>query len=247
LNEYRDSLLNLDIQLADTTLSDSVRYLSMTKKEELADVVATLSSQYKSGLQGIQALKENQRLYLQTENGLLPSPESYQQNENIMNDIYLKTVAKHSINFSPEQISNLEDIAYQCPLSGGKAVYQARSIYSIINPQASYNDKALCLEEGLLYRQGTTHVEENKDLEPSIHLYPNPATDQVHLTWEGLDAGMGELWIWDNMGRLKQRQTIDLSQRKGLDIVTESLSEGIYHLQLHCKQGIFPKKLILLP
>lgn len=56
-----------------------------------------------------------------------------EENEQIVNDIYLETVALGNQNFTTRQIEILYDIAHQCPEIGGTSVYRARSIYALID------------------------------------------------------------------------------------------------------------------
>jgi hypothetical protein len=71
----------------------------------------------------------------------------------------------------------LHAIAKQCPLSAGKAVYQARSAMAKIDPTMEY-DNAAC--EGKGTKKAMNNLQEAEGMQ-SIRLYPNPAGDQVTI------------------------------------------------------------------
>ncbi len=53
-------------------------------------------------------------------------PIGQQSFTKMVNEIYLSTVAKGITIFNSTQITQLSNIAHQCPLTGGRAVYRAR-------------------------------------------------------------------------------------------------------------------------
>jgi hypothetical protein len=72
----------------------------------------------------------------------------------------------------------LHMIAKQCPLSGGKAVYQARSAMAKIDQEMEY-DNAAC--EGKDMKKVSIINTEAEDVH-RINMYPNPAGDQVTIS-----------------------------------------------------------------
>lgn len=51
------------------------------------------------------------------------------------------------------QAEQIRDIAFQCPLAGGKGVFKARSLYAFIYGDTTYNDSAMCAAQGLTWRK----------------------------------------------------------------------------------------------
>jgi hypothetical protein len=49
-------------------------------------------------------------------------------------------------------MESLTDIAFQCPLSGGKAIFVATSIYMILKGITTFDDKEICNNKGISYR-----------------------------------------------------------------------------------------------
>ncbi len=52
----------------------------------------------------------------------------YIENEQTVNDIFLRTIMVDIDTFTSQQIADLEGIISQCPKCGGDAVYRARSL-----------------------------------------------------------------------------------------------------------------------
>ena len=63
-------------------------------------------------------------------NALLADGEVHQYNKKRVTDIILHTVAQGHNNLTANEWAEIDLIAHQCPYAGGKAVYQARSIYA---------------------------------------------------------------------------------------------------------------------
>jgi hypothetical protein len=108
-----------------------------------------------------------------------------------------------------------------------------------------YNDHNLCLQAGLLYRQGQTDAPSASKMD--IYLQPNPANVEVRVSWDIRDGGQGEIAIIDNMGRVKYVTLVNLDEAQYQDIDLTALSTGVYHIQLRCKQGTFTRKLVFIP
>ena len=65
-------------------------------------------------------------------NATVGTSETIEQNEKQVNNVYLSTIAKSIDGFTADQVSALFDIANQCPMVGGNAVYRARALYALI-------------------------------------------------------------------------------------------------------------------
>jgi hypothetical protein len=78
----------------------------------------------------------------------------------------------------------LADIANQCPIEGGDAVYYARSILENYQNRVEYDDEAICtIAEN---RSGTKHAYNSMVL-------PNPSSGLLN-TWHGSDASTIEVY-----------------------------------------------------
>ena len=95
--------------------------------------------------------------------------------------------------YSSAQIAQLQAIADQCHLKGSDAIFLARSLYFRINPDAAYDDAALCSIEPELLRapaQPTRMAE----------VFPNPARDWavINSGWEKAESA--HLTVYNALG-----------------------------------------------
>lgn len=152
----------------------------------------------------------------------------YQENERNVHALYLATFAKGNLLLSAAQQQQLADIAQQCPMSGGNAVYKARTMYQTLSDTLiRYSDSLTCAALGITFRQPSS--ENASSLMPAtLTLYPNPTSSEVTLS---LTTGiMGDVSIYNAQGMLVWQQAYDrgASLEK---ISVGGLSEGVYILR----------------
>jgi hypothetical protein len=82
---------------------------------------------------------------------------------------------------SESAMLDLHLIAKQCPLAGGKAVYQARSLMAMLNPDTDY-DNANCYLEAPKKRD---NGEPEAQPELGLKIWPNPAMDRLNIESDG--------------------------------------------------------------
>lgn len=82
--------------------------------------------------------------FIMSENNALSSSLIYEQNEINVNNIYLSTIAVNQADSIINYSTQLYNIANQCALSGGSAVYSARSLYHLINDSIIFDDTRIC-------------------------------------------------------------------------------------------------------
>lgn len=104
---------------------------------------------------------------------------------------------------------------------GGNPVYQARSLYSLVDDQAEFNDALLCIADG--------YVVKNLD-EPdlSVTVYPNPnRTGQQFFAIKGLldEEAMIIVQLYDAQGRKLLDQQL-LGTNGSVDV--SGLAQGLY-------------------
>jgi len=139
-------------------------------------------------------------------------------NEVVVNDIYLDTWAREIYEFDSTWYATLSDIAQQNPISGGMAVYTARVMLGV-----DYDDNSP--EEESRIAAG----ENSKD--KFIHVYPNPAADEITVEYSLNDDEQGVIIISDMTGRELLKQTI-AGGMNVIQISTSEIANGIYHLNL---------------
>ena len=160
--------------------------------------------------------------FLNNENNEITSIEVYEQNEKIINEIYLNGIVKDDPIFFYANSYNILAVAEQCPLAGGPAVHRARSLYMLIDPEMQYNDDLACLQSGRLLRTASNRL-------LPIGVFPNPASSEVTITYNIESEQM--LQIVDNLGRISMQFILN-SQENSTTRNISALSDGIYTLRI---------------
>lgn len=190
-----DSIINqkLDgINVQMDLLDSAVIYLDSSSIESIVNnigneaIAITDFSVTKSDsiLTQISNLRNVQTNNILNDNELLSITNIIEFNEQTINNIYLNNISKGNLNFTFQQIQLIKDIANQCPLAGGNAVFRARSIYALIDKTIHYNDFDICLLAGIAIRK---KAEAQTD-SPKLKVYPNPASDKITLEYESSEA-----------------------------------------------------------
>lgn len=117
------------------------------------------------------------------------------------------------------------DIAQQCPHTGGKAVFWARSLYAEAGEKAMYDDTGSCLSAGVNYRQG--QASQNRDI-AGIKLYPNPANTTLYI--ESIYKGEAILLIRNHLGQLIEKRSILNITNEATPI--QDIPTGFYFYQI---------------
>ncbi len=163
-----------------------------------------------------------------------------ESNKKTVNDIYLNTLGKGIVELDSLQVVDLSNIALQCPLTGGSAVYEARSLLELVQDMV-YDDGGLCNRA-----QGRTAKEETviSDIE-GFYVYPNPAKEQVKLLVPDEFLG-GEIVLSNSYGSVIHRKNIEEDNSLTL-LQTGHLSSGIYQVVVFEKgKKVFTKKLVIV-
>lgn len=166
-----------------------------------------------------------------TETGFsqLVSTNILEENEQTVSRIYLSSIARDIYEFTPEQAETIRSIAYQCPVAGGNAVFRARTLYSLINEYARFNDMEICNLQGIALRQFANS--EEKDKRPFAKLYPNPANEAATLVYELPENIKGEFSIFSTTGQRWQMKELS-GGRSEYQFSTKALLPGVYYYSL---------------
>ena len=119
-------------------------------------------------------------------------------------------------------------IAQQCPLAGGPAVFRARSLYKLIDPNMHYNDDLACQQSGRQLRMSS------KKQFP-VGVFPNPASTEVTITYAIISEQL--LQIVDGLGRISMQFLLNPKENKTTRNIS-SLSDGIYMLRIFGKDNM---------
>jgi hypothetical protein len=149
----------------------------------------------------------------------------YEVNEKTVNEIYLRTFAKGIYDFDATQLANLTAIAEQCPLEGGNAVFRARGMVAVKNGIIEYDDESSCYGTGERSMGKTNEI-----LATGFSIFPNPAKNEVKLTWmpETNEDEVYTISIYDVLG---SQVLSDKAPSRAGSIVLDvrSLKPGVYN------------------
>jgi hypothetical protein len=82
----------------------------------------------------------------------------------------------------------------------------------------------------------------NQDIQ--VQIYPNPASESVHVDLRNLNSPCRELTLTDVQGRqVFSMQNPDT--KEGLSIPVEKLASGIYMLQVKSDEGVLSRKITI--
>jgi hypothetical protein len=164
-------------------------------------------------------------------NAAVGATELTEINAKAVNEIYLATIGKEVDSFTAEQASTLFDIADQCPMVGGNAVFRARSLYALIDDAQQYTDELLCLQHGIVVKSLHQH-----NL-ASLSVIPNPANNEATLVLIAPLDGPGVFILYDALGAEALRYTIPVETVR-FTMNTEALAPALYHYQLRGPSGL---------
>ena len=124
--------------------------------------------------------------------------------------------------FSENQKNILLNIAHQCPLAGGRAVYFARALYRLANPLESYSDRDVCTQLGLFRK---SHPGSTSAL--FSFMYPSPSNKDVTLVYSMFKGNELQLNIFSTTMKLV-KQVVLSNKENQKEINIESLNSGLY-------------------
>lgn len=251
-----DSSISLDISVADSLkffygkqifeidnlfASDSTLNLSSTRDSLIQEinqqvlVIETLiEQQHDSMIVNTNIAEINNNLVVPT--GI---PDA---NEKFINSIILKYKRGGVVSIATNY-SEILDLAFQCPTSGGKSVFIARIFVSLFNDSIYYDDENVCAALG--YFRNHKPVQSINTIADFI-ISPNPANDYVDITLVNNTKGVQYLNFFNSKGSLVNSVLINNeSSTSRFDI--SKLNPGVYSLKLNGSDNFkSPKKLIIL-
>lgn len=182
---------------------------------------------------------------IDSQNAQVSETNNIELNESLVNDIYLATIARDIFEFDSYQSETLYDIATQCPLAGGNAVFRARALYFLIDQGLQYNDFEKCNLEGSPLKQVSESLNQDKTLK--AHIYPNPASNEATLEYDIPDSEFLEFKLMSTTDQsLLSKQLI--GGKNSYTFSTAFLSPGVYYYSLISKNKspLFIGKLVII-
>ena len=229
----QDSLLTISNNIQDSAAILLQRLAVLTS---LAQAQADLSAFWQSRYSQTQALADSFRVINQNIN----SQSLWETNRKKINEVYLSTIAQNQFSLTAEQQTDIADIAFQCPLSGGTAVFEARSLYFLWFGGQSFDDHENCSVQGLVYRKP-----KNQPSEIAYKVYPNPASNQITVELPSILQN-ATLQIYNLQGQLVKG--ISLNEDEYIyKIEIGSLQSGMYLFEvIEDKQLVKSGKIVII-
>ncbi len=176
-------------------------------------------------------------------NSTIFATETIATNEQLINEIYFSTISRDIYEFSAQQISVLLSIAVQCPMAGGNSVITARSLYALVDPDMSYNDRELCILDGIALKHSQQTPITPK---PRCRLFPNPANESATLSYQLAGDATGVLTLFNHVGQEITRHELNVEDTS-FKFSTIKLVPGVYYLSIGQRSEIIDDlKLVII-
>lgn len=158
-------------------------------------------------------------LYLANQN--LPGTQACQVNERAINDILLKLYQTDDWVIDNSTRTIIDNIAIQCPLAGGRAVYTARSLQSLYKQPDWSQDHCMSVSERsstILKPLGNTTLPQ---------LFPVPASNYLNVQFERPLSENIDMRIIDSRGQIVKTISI-YSDIDTYTVDVSDLPNGLY-------------------
>ncbi len=231
-------LLEIDINLSG---AEGIAYQELMLQREAKLEEATALGQELDNLAAqVLAAQTIQANALIVENANITTNAVYQANEKTVNDIYLSTLAKGDLTFTPTQTAVLKAIAEQCPLSGGIGVYKARSLYALTE-RTYYDDEQLCAV-GMQLQQPISQPSPAKP-DNVFKVYPNP--NKGAFTLEYTVGTVAQVVLHDLTGHLIYEKVLAQDDSRQ-EFSPGQFQPGIYFLKIMAEGRIVHAEKIII-
>ncbi len=238
ISENIADLLEIDADLVGT--EGSAYQDLMVQREAKLEEATALGQELDNLAAQVLSAQTIQANALIVENASITTNAVYQANEKTVNDIYLTTLAKGDLTFTPTQTATLKAIAEQCPLSGGIGVYKARSLYAL-NARVYYDDEQLCAV-GMQLQQPINQTLPAKS-DNAFKVYPNPNTGAFTLEYPVGTTAL--VMLQDLTGHLIYRQVLAQDDRRK-EFSVGQFQPGIYFLKIMTEGRIVHAERIII-
>ncbi|REJ81327.1 MAG: T9SS C-terminal target domain-containing protein [Bacteroidetes bacterium] len=241
LNVYNTNVFNISsFTLRIHELDSLIEHDSSLKPERdsLISLVEQLMVSNENLLQDILLIQEYKLNNVEIENETIPVSELYESNEQIVNEIYLNTLAKDEYYLNSDQKQQLESIIVQCPFAGGPAVYTALMLYQMINDSIIMDEDLTCPTFGIAPRHG-------RKISNEVVVYPNPTNSSIFIKNLSNLENASKLLIFDTYGKLLGDIELPLDVDV-YEIHLNDLSPSIYYYRIMNDNSILKSDKIVL-
>lgn len=170
----------------------------------------------------------------QTLNSSITPINTIEQNQQLVNSVYLSTLGSRVDTLNTSQYDTLVSVATQCPVEGGDAVFEARGLLNrLLNTSYIISDS--CLNDsasGHAPHKRPARIALGINIQAKV--YPNPANTLLNVE-VSLQAGqIAYFELYNNLGQLIMDKTLN-SQLTSLPVT--DLSSGIYYYRIIGQDG----------
>jgi hypothetical protein len=174
-------------------------------------------------------------------NGIVPV-NIVETNQQKVNYQILQKLNTPSYAYSTVDVTDLNNIAIQCPLSGGNAVYQARiTLMTMANDVIEFIDNCDKGQRSLIQSHPVT---ENGDF--NFRLYPNPNDGNMTFDYSSPDYSNGKLMLYDVTGRFVNSYNLNEGLNNSLKISEDQLQNGIYIYKIFVNNEIIASDRVVI-
>jgi hypothetical protein len=187
-SQLGDSALNIQVNIANElyNLKIDEYYQALSNNDSL--LASSLSFQVGEAftereliLNQINANKITEKSVLEAELNALSTSNAIEANLKNMLLIYLNSCFISNFDNLSNQEATLTNMAYQCPMEFGDAVYWARTMLSMVHENLEFNDDAVCQEETNQRRAKKESIRINALSNKNTLVYPNPTNNQFFV------------------------------------------------------------------
>ncbi|MFQ5447626.1 MAG: hypothetical protein ACE5FF_11905, partial [Saprospiraceae bacterium] len=235
-----DEIAGIDSALVNASGPDSL--LLVQQRDTAIQVLDSLTLAQDTLLSGIQVQRTANAGPVIAGNNAITVTQAFEQNEQDVNNIFLNTLAKGVFTFDSIQQAELEGIAFQCPLTGGSAVFRARGFLALAGDY-EFDDKTICDTLG----ERSSSIEKTLKIFKvnTLVLVPNPSNGVVTGYLPDEITG-GVVTLTDYMGRQILALELIGENVKQFTLDVQQLSAGIYHCTIRAEDGrLFMQSLVV--
>ncbi len=155
-----------------------------------------------------------------------------EENRRKVNMIALNKVVKGMTNFTEIELGTLREVAAQCPITSGNAVYEARSILAYAGDIPAYDDDVLCDSAALVQARYLPQASNSQVAKGYLMTaVPNPANDYLIIAYSApVDNAIMNVQLINTVGAIITN--VQLAGWQGTQQMELSqLPVGLYYLR----------------
>jgi Secretion system C-terminal sorting domain len=228
ISKIMTELSAFDTKLTEVDFKDvKAKKTLMDERRAYCDKMKTLGLQSEKVHASVSIWKKAELEKLASKNKRISAFNMLEDNQKQVNQIKIETTLADATTLTASQIETLERIAGQCPLSGGDAVFEARSLLSI-SKEVYYDDEKLCKNQNQLVE----NVPISKTVRPlsnsGLSISPNPAYNVLSVSFEGKIDDKGQMMIVNSLGKALKVNNVNANQVYSIDV--SDIPNGLYTL-----------------